>query len=199
MTMGSLSCRWMPDESFSRKVISDSKVLFSSESWIARESWMDKIFHVYLLWHKLFSHLWWILLLWCLGYGVGLSLPPLCFSLTLLGMRLLNKSILWEMDLPWAWVEPPLTYFFNYSSWMRLSISFLSWHKSYVWCPLTLWNLHHRLGSGPMMYEFKASEGMSSILGTSRHIYLRRVFKGVKLSLGISLRLKVTISLICKL
>lgn len=89
-----------------------------------------------------------------------------------------------ELDLHDPQYKSPLTQFLRCPSQIRHSISFLSWQHSSMWCPLTLWNLHHLPNSSPITLSFRV--GVAGILNkwrTSRQMCSRRVLRGMKLSI----------------
>lgn len=73
---------------------------------------------------------------------------------SLLGMGIPTSSCPRELDLSDAWEKSPFTYFLSCPSWISLTISFFSWYQSLAWCLLTLYNLYHLFGSGPITFSF---------------------------------------------
>lgn len=72
-------------------------------------------------------------------------------------LRLLASSCLREFGPPGLQEKSPFTYLLRCNSWIRQYISFLSWQKSYLQFPLTLWSMHYLPGSclSPLLLELR--------------------------------------------
>lgn len=143
MTMRSSLWGWTPDAYSYEKT-----TIYSGTFWvvISGRLFIIRTWQVYLLHAKMVSPPRWILWIWCWECDVPLA-------------RLRTETLIWPSLIPgfWCLLEgPPFMYFLRWPFCINFSISFFNWQQSLVWCSLTLWNLHHLLGSNLFIWDLGA-------------------------------------------